>query len=409
LRNTDINAPGCGAPGKATSRDIDRSDPSLLEIVGGTKVLLAVRNLSRSGGRLWVSLFGIVFATFLMAVQGSLLHSFMLAASRIIDAISADLVIVGRATPTFDYVSPIPERYASIVLGVKGVANAGRGILGWAPIERPNGDRTIVLLVGVEEPFRGRLPDVAGLASARGLSEWALAIDASEAETLQYEGEPRAVQIAGRRGRLVGETDQFSSFIGSPYVFSTYLDAHRYLRLDRTEISFLALNVAQGRDPAVVRDALQLRFPDVDVLTRAEMSARSRLFWLVKTGAGGALTLAAILGFCIGLVLVAQTIYSITADNIEEYATLKAMGASNRDVHMVVLVQSLVCGMVGGIVGLILVDPFATAIRPLVTWIAVPGWIYLVVALALVFLCIAASLIAARPAVAIDPGRVFRA
>jgi putative ABC transport system permease protein len=139
------------------------------------------------------------------------------------------------------------------------------------------------------------------------------------------------------------------------------------------------------------------------------MSARSRLFWLVKTGAGGALTLAAILGFCIGLVLVAQTIYSITADNIEEYATLKAMGASNRDVHMVVLVQSLVCGMVGGIVGLILVDPFATAIRPLVTWIAVPGWIYLVVALALVFLCIAASLIAARPAVAIDPGRVFRA
>jgi hypothetical protein len=54
------------------------------------KVALAVRNLKRSGGRLWVSLFGIVFATFLMGVQGSLLYSFTLAASRIVDSVDVD-------------------------------------------------------------------------------------------------------------------------------------------------------------------------------------------------------------------------------------------------------------------------------------------------------------------------------
>ena len=45
------------------------------------KARLAVRNLLQSGGRFWVSLFGIAFATFLMCVQGSLLYSFTLTAS----------------------------------------------------------------------------------------------------------------------------------------------------------------------------------------------------------------------------------------------------------------------------------------------------------------------------------------
>src|SRR5215470_4033084 len=152
------------------------------------KAALAVRNLRRSGGRLWVSLFGIAFATLLMAVQGSLLHSFTRAASQIVDSVDADLWIVGKGTPTFDYVSPIAERYAFLSIGVDGVRDAGRGVAGWAPIQRPNGDRTLVMLIGVEDGYRGRLPAVAELAAASGLSDSALVIDASDAGTLGYDG-----------------------------------------------------------------------------------------------------------------------------------------------------------------------------------------------------------------------------
>jgi putative ABC transport system permease protein len=380
-----------------------------LDRLGRMKVVLAVRNLQRSGGRLWVSLFGIVFATFLMGVQGSLLYSFTLAASRIVDAVDADLMIVGKGTPTFDYVTPIPERYVFLALGEDGVTDGGRGIAGWAPIERPNGDKTLVLVVGVEDAFRGRLPDVLKLGAAEGLSESALVIDATDAQVLQFSDGLPAVQIAARRGQFITTVDGFSSFLGSPYIFAEYTDARQFLRLERTQVSFLVLRIAPGYGLDSIRDSLRVRLPDVDVWTRSEFSTKSRLFWLVQTGAGGALTLAAILGFCIGLVLVAQTIYSITAENIEEYATLKAMGASNADVRAVVLVQSLVCGVVGGVIGLILVAPFAALIRPVITWITVPVWIYVMVAVALFMLCVLASLIAARPAVSIDPGRVFRA
>jgi putative ABC transport system permease protein len=373
------------------------------------KVVLAVRNLKRSGGRFWVSLFGIVFATFLMGVQGSLLHSFTHAASRIVDSVDADLWIVGKGTPTFDYVSPISERYAFLALGVDGVRDAGRGIAGWAPIQRPDGDRTLIMLIGVESGYRGRLPAVADLAAARGLSDSALVIDATDARTLGFDGTVQTVQVAARRGYFLAETRGFASFLGSPLVFSDYIDAHRFLRMERTQSSFIVLHVAPGRDPAAVRDALRSRLTDVDIWTTEEFSRQSRIFWLVQTGAGGALTIAAILGFGIGLVLVAQTIYSITAENIEEYATLKAMGASNGDVQIVVLVQSLICGIVGGLFGLLIVEPFAVVLRFMVTWMSVPYWMYFIVAGALLLLCVLASLIAARPAVRVDPGRVFRA
>jgi putative ABC transport system permease protein len=373
------------------------------------KVALAVRNLRRSGGRLWISLFGIAFATFLMAVQGSLLYSFTRAASQIVDSADADLWIVGKGTPTFDYVSPIPERYAVLALGVDGVRDAGRGIAGWAAIERPDGDRTLVMLIGVERPYRGGLPAVADLAAAKGLSDSALVLDATDARTLGFDGTLRTAQVAARRGSLTAETKGFASFIGSPLLFAEYVDAHRFLRMERTQASFIVLHVAPGHAPAAVRDALRSRLTDVDVWQTAELSWKSRIFWLVQTGAGGALTVAAVLGFGIGLVLVAQAIYSITAENIEEYATMKAMGASKRDVQTVVLIQSLLCGVVGGLFGLVSVAPASALLRLLVTWMSVPYWAYLVVAGAVTLLCILASLIAARPAVRVDPGRVFRA
>jgi putative ABC transport system permease protein len=373
------------------------------------KVTLAVRNLRRSGGRVWVSLFGIAFATFLMCVQGSLLHSFMHAASRVVDSVDADLWIVAKGTPTFDYVSPISERYAFLALGVDGVRDAGRGIAGWASMQRPGGNRTNVMVIGVENGYRGRLPAVSDLAAAKGLSDSALVIDASDARLLGFDGTLQTAQVASRRGHLLAETKGFASFLGTPLVFSGYIDAHRFLRLERTQASFILLHVAPGHDPAAVRDGLRSRLTDVDVWTTSDLSWRSRRFWLIQTGAGAALTLAAILGFCIGLVLVAQTIYSITAENIEEYATMKAMGASDRDVQTVVLVQSVICGVLGGIVGLLLVEPYAELARAIVSWLSVPYWMYFVVAMALALLCVLASRIASQPALRVDPGRVFRA
>lgn len=373
------------------------------------RIRYAIRNLGRARGRLLFSFFGTAFAAFLMAVEGSLLYGFTLAASRIVDAVDADIWIVGRGIPAFEYVSPIDERIAWLARGVPGVAMTGRGIAGWAPLTKDDGQRTFVLIVAADREFRGRTPDIAGPMGFLQSTRAALAIDATDRYTLGAHAVPSHVQVSRRRASVVGVVDGFASFLGTPFAFAEFSEAKRLLPYRDGDVSFITVRTAPGYSADAVRDALRTRFPDVDVLTAGEFSNRSRIYWLVQTGAGGALSVAAILGFIIGLSVIAQTIYSLTSENVEEFATMKALGASNGFVRFIVLAQSLICGVVGGLAGLALVQPFTSVARHIVTWIAVPPWMYLMVLGAMIVLCILAALFAARPALGAEPGRVFRA
>ena len=62
---------------------------------------------------------------------------------------------------------------------------------------------------------------------------------------------------------------------------------------------------------------------------------RSLDYWLFETGAGSALIAGAILGIIVGVVIVAQTLYASTKDHINEFATMRALGASAGYIHRV--------------------------------------------------------------------------
>ena len=154
---------------------------------------------------------------------------------------------------------------------------------------------------------------------------------------------------------------------------------------------------------------MQERLPAVDVLTRDEFAHKSRMYWTIKTGAGGAILTAAVLGFLIGLVVVSQTIYANTMENIEEYATLKALGAPRSLVARVVLTQALLCGAVGSILGLIAVIPVINHATSLIPWIYMPWWLPAVMVVPSLTMCSLASIASVRSALTVEPGRVFRA
>ncbi|MBJ3778160.1 ABC transporter permease [Acuticoccus mangrovi] len=376
-----------------------------------SSVRFAWRNLVAHPPRFAIACVGIGFAAFLMALQVSLLYGFTMAASRIVDAVEADIWIVGRAVPAFEFVSPIAERIAWLTEGTPGVAHAGTGIAGWVPFEKPDGDLTTVFLVGVDDRFAGRLPRVRPTVMAAAAVETPIAVDSTDAAVLRG-GEGRApaeVEVNGLRADIALVTDGLASFLGTPYVIADLRDARRLSRYAAERVSFAVVSVAAGEDPEAVASALAARFPNVSVFTRHALSRRSRVFWLLKTGAGGALSLAAVLGFLIGLSVVAQTIYSATSEQVEAYATIKALGGTDGFVFRIVALQSLLCGTIGALCGLSLVGPSAELAQNIVTWAVAPRWIYPAVFLTILLLCLLAAMIAARPALDAEPARVFRA
>jgi putative ABC transport system permease protein len=368
---------------------------------------LAWRNLSHDRTRLLVTIIGIAFATFLMVFQGSLFTGFVRASSKVIEASDAEIWLVPRGVACVEFGATLPARFGELALGVRGVARVERLAAGYVTYQKPSGLRESVFLLGAE-PGNPRLP-APYLSGQRGalLSE-TLLVDASNAEKLEAATLP-SVEINRQRARIGGIITGFGSFLGAPYVFTAYADAARYVGLGAEETMFLMVHIAPDVEVATVRQALAARFPQADVLTRGEFARRAQFFWVVKTGAGGALLTAGLLGFIVGLVIVSQNIYATTMENLEEFATLKAIGAPARFVRGVVLQQALLSGGAGALLGLLATWPLVQLTLRFISWIYTPWWLPLGMLAASLLMCALASVASIRQVIAIEPGRVFRA
>lgn len=113
-------------------------------------------------------------------------------------------------------------------------------------------------------------------------------------------------------------------------------------------LSIGLVRLAPGTDPMVVRDALDAALPnDVLVLTRAQFAARDVRYWATATPIGYVFTFGVIMGLVVGAIIVYQILFADIADHLPEYATLKAMGYTNRYLAAVVLVEALLLAVIG--------------------------------------------------------------
>jgi putative ABC transport system permease protein len=282
--------------------------------------MLAWRNLAHDRARLVGTLVGIVFAVVLMGAQMGLLVGFAQTASTMIEHTDADLWISAVGTTNVDITAGLPLRWRHVALEVPGVASAAPYMVQFAFWKKPTGGNESVIMVGTD------------LASARG-GPWSLT--SGDVDDLARDGAVildrlylaklgvheigDTVEINGKRARLVGITSGIRTFTQSPYVFSTHAAAQRYPFFRDDQTTYVLVKLARGADPETVRAAIQARIGDrATVWTRTAFARQTQRYWLITTGAGAALLLAASLGLVVGIVIVGQTQYATTIDRLPE-------------------------------------------------------------------------------------------
>ena len=367
------------------------------------------QNITHDRSRFLVTIVGVSFASFLMVFQGSLLAGFSRAASRLIEASDFDIWITARGVQAFEFGANIDDRLRQMAVGVPGVSETGRVCMAFAVYSRPSGKQQVIALVGADPNVGNRFPIPRVNGRVEDASPDAVAYDKSDQDLIEVSYLPQEVEINRRRAKVEERLEGFGGFLGVPTLFTSYNNAMRFLNLGPDQTMYLVVRVAPEYSVNETRERLSRRFPEVDVLSRNQFASKSRSYWMMKTGAGGAILAAAILGFLIGLVVVSQTIYANTMENIEEYATLKALGASGSFISRVVLVQALICGAVGSILGLALVIPAMHGARSLIPWIYTPLWLPAMCFVLSLVMCSLAAISSIRTALTVEPGRVFRA
>lgn len=371
---------------------------------------LATRSLLHDKLRFFITVSGVAFAVTLVFVQVGLFLGLMDNASLTINQIDADLWVTSRNTPNVDFAHTFPETYVNRVRSIPGVARADNLIVAFMNVNLPSGAVEGSEVYALENFSRWNFPQnlrEGNLADLRR-GPYVVIDDSAKKRWGNFEvGDYR--EILGRRVKVIGRTVDAKSFTTTPLTFMDFRLAQSIQNdLLRGNSTYILVKVAPGADREAIRTAIRQRLPYNDVYTRDEWAARSRRYWIESTGLGLNMYLTVFLGCLVGIVVVAQTLYTSTMEHIREFGTVKAIGGSNRDIYMILGKQATIAAVAGFALGAVQ----AFAMRPLIAKIdlklVIPNQLAVAVFIGAVVLCLAAAMISFRKVAAIDPALVFR-
>jgi putative ABC transport system permease protein len=369
---------------------------------------LASRNLFHDRLRFVATLVGIVFSVVLVLIQMGLFLGFGRMVTTMIDHASTDLWVVPKGAKCFEDPSLLDTKLRRRVASVDGVASVVPLVLGFSVWSLEGGETTPVIVVGADLEDGGLQPWNIVDGEVRALSQrGTVAVDRSYFDRLGIDGLGSTAEIRGRRVRVVALTDGIRSFTTTPYVFVDLKYARSYTGTPNDRASNLLVRLKDGADRKKVLEAVRAEVGDAEVITPDEFRSRSRSFWLFGTGAGAALFAGALLGVIVGTVIVAQTLYSSTKDHLSEFATLRAMGSSNRYIYNVIIYQALLNAVIGFCVaagiGAVVVHMTAKGALPIV----MTPWLIAALGALTVAMCVISAIGAIVRVLRIDPATVF--
>ncbi len=370
---------------------------------------LAMRNLFHDRIRLIVTLVGILFSIVLVAVQLGLYLGAKRMIVDMIDNAQGELWITTFGAKSFEEGGIIltpKERHAALATpGVKAVVPL---VVTFAEWRKPGGGSTNSVLVGTNPEDGGLAPWGIVEGDATSISgPDAVLVDKSYLQDLGISGVGDTAQVEQGRVRVRGLTEGIRSFTMAPYIFTTANRARTLMGVPGENSSFFLVQLQPGADIETVRSDLKSRLNGTEVLSKAEFRDRSLDQWLFSTGAGVALIGGAILGLIVGVVIVAQTLYSSTKDHLNEFATLRALGSTSGYIIKVILAQAALSAVLGYVLGMaiaMVVVAFSgqTALPILMT----PGLALFLFAITL-GMCAVSAVSAIVKVTKIDPAMVF--
>ncbi len=359
-------------------------------------------------------IFGISFATLLMAQQISLFIGIMARTYAVIDETKeADIWVMDKKVQYIDGVEPLPDIALAKVRGVEGVKWAAPFFKG-SVVVKVNNNLQMVTLIGVDDYSLIGGPRKMIMGSLDDLKIPDGVIIDQLGYNYVWPGEPlrigREFEANDQRMVLVGIADSTPSFASPILMYSKYSQAIKYTGPSRNKMSFVIAKAKDGFDENKVAKKITDQ-TNLKALPWNKFRDETFNYYIGHTGIAINFGITVLLGFIIGAVISGQTFYIFVVENLKQFAALKAIGVTNKKILKMVLTQSLVVGSIGYAIGIGLTSIFfekvsggASAFKGFfLPWQVVVG-----VAFAVVLIMVLASLISIRKVFVLDPAIVFR-
>ena len=309
-------------------------------------VQLAWRNLVQNRTQFALSVGGVVLAMLLMLALDALLAGTEDDLVAYIEQSGADIFVAQENVRNMHMAaSAITWRDLRIASHAEGVVNASP-ILYTTSIVKAGGEDVLSYIIGYDPdmPLGGPSQVIAGTTD---LQRDEAIIDQTVARR-QGLGIGDEVEIFGHTFTIAGLTRGLTNIVNTV----TFIRLQDFAEVRRANtVSYALLTVTPEVDANLVAAAIMARNNGLTALPRAEFARQERR--IIKDMSVEILNIMNAAGLLIGLAVTALTLYINSLRKAREYGVLKAIGAGNRDLYLVVSAQaviSLTIGFAGALV-----------------------------------------------------------
>lgn len=370
---------------------------------------VALVSLLHDRGKFIASLAGVALSATLLLIQLGLFAGFVATSSSLIRHIGGDVWLTARGTEVIDNGEELSPAAAHALAAHPCVRRVRAVVSAIVPMRKPSGALDHVQVVGVDSGDQA-VPWTMVRGLPLDLNEpMRVTIDDHDIDKLELTGDPlgASLQVMGQSAYVAGITHNIRSFALYPYLFTSPTNARSLTRTGEEGAHYYVADLERPSCAADVTGSFG-RGGDVEALTMDAFAKRTERYWVMGSGAGAALGFSALFGLIVGAVIVGQTLFSITKEHIKELSTLKAMGASTRELVAFVAWQASALGVGGGLIGLALAFGLENILSSNGIQVVLSGWVVALGAFAVASMCVLASIPSARRVLQVEAAEVLR-
>jgi len=319
-------------------------------------LLLALKILIGDKAKFIGIILGLSFASFIIVQQAAIFVGLMARTFGFItDTSQPDIWVMDEKVQFIEDIKPLRDTQLYLVRGVEGVEWAVPFYKGLLKTRLKSGNFQICNVIGIDEAsliggppvmLEGNVVDLRktdGIIVNKVGAEGKLSSNGKNGIPLQV-GE--TVEINDRRAQVVGICKSTRTFQSQPVIYTTYARAISFAPYERKLLSFILVKAKPDLSPQKLCERIQ-SLPGLTAYTSSQFKRLTIEYYMKNTGIPLNFGIAVILGFIIGMAISGQTFYNFILDNLRYLGTFKAMGANNRLLTKMVLLQAVWVGFIG--------------------------------------------------------------
>ncbi len=342
---------------------------------------LALKMLFGDTAKYLMLVAGLAVATFLMTQQTAVFCGLMSWTKSTLKNVPAPIWVVEEKVEQVNETNPLLDTDVARVRSVSSVAWAAPIYAGIQRVRLENGNFKMIQLIGIDANTLAGAPAkmLEGDLMKLRLPHSVIIDDLGVTRLAPKRGDKVKVgdmfELNDQEARVVGIADAAMSFTGGPYVWTTYERALQYVPSQRKMLQAVICAPREGVSLEQAVADIQ-RVTGLKAFVNREASFGefwaqrgggktdnfniSTVWWYVKnTGIPISFGTTVIIGLLVGMAVSCQTFYSFVLENMRHLGALKAMGASNGTLCMMLIAQAFTVGIIGYGIGLLGTAGFA--------------------------------------------------